>query len=384
MDGILAVGHFCESHGPCVILCTQRCQQEPQQFSHCLTVAVCEACQSLDLKQAIVSKDDKGCFVTTRTPLPQDLAFLLKQAVIRSLSCEETGKDGGTLYFGDNERGHVISHIFTLQDSLARGFQRKYCIIMLMRDKIHLLNSWSFVTKHIKQISAELQEKAANVNNLEQMQKSQRAVRQAQASPVCTGRSLGQLTGEPAIFAHIHLWFTWLLSTETIAEKPSKGPDIPVEINNSSRLKGLYKQMSPVVFRTVCYCYLTGIKVESDCVEIEPLFRQLLPKMFHLPQSGEVCHLIKNNNVFDIIWNGKLPQKLPTLLTLIESTLCGDDDPSDAVLNPHLMSLVIQWFNKACVVSWAPNGQNIELLASLGIQKQDMPLLSYWVIQCRN
>ncbi|XP_066159101.1 folliculin isoform X2 [Euwallacea fornicatus] len=357
MDGILAVGHFCESHGPCVILCTQRCQQEPQQFSHCLTVAVCEACQSLDLKQAIVSKDDKGCFVTTRTPLPQDLAFLLKQAVIRSLSCE---------------------------DSLARGFQRKYCIIMLMRDKIHLLNSWSFVTKHIKQISAELQEKAANVNNLEQMQKSQRAVRQAQASPVCTGRSLGQLTGEPAIFAHIHLWFTWLLSTETIAEKPSKGPDIPVEINNSSRLKGLYKQMSPVVFRTVCYCYLTGIKVESDCVEIEPLFRQLLPKMFHLPQSGEVCHLIKNNNVFDIIWNGKLPQKLPTLLTLIESTLCGDDDPSDAVLNPHLMSLVIQWFNKACVVSWAPNGQNIELLASLGIQKQDMPLLSYWVIQCRN
>lgn len=136
MDGILALGHFCETHGPCAILCTQRCKEEPQPFPHSLTVPVCEACQSLDLKQAIISKDEQNCYVTTRTPLQQDLAFLLRQAVVRSLSCEETSKDGGTLYFGDNERGHVISHVFSVQDSLARGFHRKYCILMLMRDKV--------------------------------------------------------------------------------------------------------------------------------------------------------------------------------------------------------------------------------------------------------
>lgn len=88
MDGILAMGHFCETHGPCVIVCTQRCEEEPKQFPHSLTVPVCESCQSLDLKQAIVSKNEKCCYVTTRTPLLQDLAFLLKQAVVRSLSCE--------------------------------------------------------------------------------------------------------------------------------------------------------------------------------------------------------------------------------------------------------------------------------------------------------
>lgn len=109
---------------------------------------------------------------------------------------KETDPNGGTLYFGDNERGHVISHIFTVHDSLARGFQRKYCIVMLMRDKIHLLNCWPFLTEHIKKISSEMQEKSLKVNNLEQMHKSQRAVRQAQASPVCNGRSLGQLTGK--------------------------------------------------------------------------------------------------------------------------------------------------------------------------------------------
>jgi folliculin len=40
------------------------------------------------------------------------------------------------MYFGDNERGHVLSHTFALQDSLARGFHRKYSILILMRDKV--------------------------------------------------------------------------------------------------------------------------------------------------------------------------------------------------------------------------------------------------------
>lgn len=88
MDGILALGHFCETHGPCVILCTQRCDGKPKQGPHSLTVPWCEACQSIDLQPALLSKDAKAQYITTRTPLQQDLAFLLKQATVRSLSCE--------------------------------------------------------------------------------------------------------------------------------------------------------------------------------------------------------------------------------------------------------------------------------------------------------
>lgn len=88
MDGILALCHFCESHGPCVILCTQRCKVEPQQLPHTLTVPWCEACQSVNVDQAFVSRDEKTCYVSTRTPQQQDLAFLLKQAAVRGLSCE--------------------------------------------------------------------------------------------------------------------------------------------------------------------------------------------------------------------------------------------------------------------------------------------------------
>lgn len=88
MNGILALSHFCEIHGPCVILCTQKCAKEPVQLPHSLTVPWCEACQSIDLNQAFVSREKSICYVTTRTPLQQDIAFLLNQATIRSLSCE--------------------------------------------------------------------------------------------------------------------------------------------------------------------------------------------------------------------------------------------------------------------------------------------------------
>ncbi|CAG9770641.1 unnamed protein product [Ceutorhynchus assimilis] len=383
MDGILALGHFCETHGPCIILCTQRCKEEPQQFPHILTVPVCEACYSLDLKQAMVSKDNTTCYVTTRTPLQQDLALLLKQAAVRSLSCEETSSDGGTIYFGDNERGHVISHVFTIQDSLARGFQRKYCILMLMRDKIHLLNCWSFLTKHIREISKDLQDKSVKINNIEQTHISQRAVRQAQVSPVCTGRSLGQLTGEPAVFAHIHLWFTWLLSTETSVEKPFKPPEIPVELHGGN-LREIYKNMPQEVFCKLCYCYLTGIKVESEDTKIESIFRKLLPKKFILPKTGDICKLLKpNNDSYILSWHGTLPNKLPTLMTLIENAL-KDENLPEAALESHLTSLVMQWHNIACVIGWAPNSNNTDLLKSMGVQKQDMPLLSYWMTQCKN
>ncbi|XP_060535148.1 folliculin [Cylas formicarius] len=382
MDGILALGHFCESHGPCVILCTQRCKEEPKQFPHSLTVPVCEACQSLDLEQAMVSKGENTCYVTTRTPLQQDLAFLLKQAVVRSLSCEETSKDGGTLYFGDNERGHVISHIFSVHDSLARGFLRKYCILLLMRDRIHLLNSWPFITKHVKQISEDLQKKSEKVNNIEQMHKSQRAVRQAQGSPTSVTRSLSQLTGEPAVFAHMHLWFTWLLSAETVVEKPLNVPEFPVECN-ALRLREIIRNMSQDVFHKVCYCFLTGIKVETNDQEITPTFQQLLPKKFTLPKTGDVCKLEKNNDgSYSVVWSGCLPQKLPTLLRSVESAL-RDTNLPDLALNSYITSLLLKWHNIASVICQAPSNSS-ELLKALGVQKCDMPLLSYWIAYCKS
>ncbi|EEZ99966.1 folliculin [Tribolium castaneum] len=379
MDGVVGLGHFCESHGPCVILATQRCQEEPRQYPHSLSVPWCESCQSIDLDQSLVSKDEGVCYVTTRTPLQQDVAFLLKQAAVRSLSCEET-REGGTMYFGDSERGHVLSHTFALQDSLARGFHRKYSILILMRDKIHLLNCWPILTKNIKEIASDLQTKAAQINGVEQSQCSQRAVRQAQGSPSSPARSLSQLTGEPAVFAHLHMWFTWLLTVEPFVEKPSSAPEIPISCPPAA-LRALLKDMDRETFRKAVYCILTGIKLKVD-QEILGVFRQLLPQNWSLPKSGEICKLGKIDDKWVVEWSGCLPPKLPKLQTVIEEAL-QNEALVDRALEPFLIGAILHWRNVARSLTWV-SAPNQELFQSLGVQKFDLPLLAYWTAQCRN
>lgn len=380
MDAIISLSHFCESHGPCVILSTQKRDKEPLQSPHSLTVPWCDACQSIDLDMAMVSRKDKVCYVTTRTPIQQDLAFLLKQASVRSLSCEEeSNKEGGSLYFGDSERGHVINNNFTLHDSLARGFHRKYSILILMKDKIHLLNLWPSLMDPIKRIISDLKSKAAKVNDFEQAQCSQRAVRQAHGTPNHHARSLPQLTGEPAVFAHLHMWFTWILSTETFVEKPFRAPSLNVDCS-PLLLREFSKDMSDKVFQTACYCILTGITLEIENEELRKSFYSLLPTTFKTVNTGQKVKVTYSDE-WKIEWAGHLPCKLPTLQTSIETALKNNNLP-DEVLKPHIDSLILHWFNVAKSLNWVQKPDN-ELFLKLGIQKCDLPLLAYWTTHCR-
>lgn len=70
----------------------------------------------------------------------------------------------GLVYFGDSARGYVLSNTFFLKDAQARGFHRWYSIIVLMKDKHFLLNSWPFFQKYINQVVEKLQTKANQVN----------------------------------------------------------------------------------------------------------------------------------------------------------------------------------------------------------------------------
>ncbi|KAF5303942.1 hypothetical protein FQA39_LY01727 [Lamprigera yunnana] len=378
MDGILALCHFCETHGPCVILCTQRSKEQLLQAPHSLTIPWCEACQSIDLSQALLSRDTKTSYITTRTPQQQDLSFLLKQAAVRSLSCEEeTSKDGGTLYFGDNERGHIISHTFILRDSLARGFHRKYSILMLMRDKIHLLNSWPVLVKHMQELVKELQTQADAVNNAEQTQRSQRAVRQAEGTPKSNARSLSQLTGQPAIFGHIHLWFTWMLNCETVVEKPSLCLPLP-ELQSPLALRNIALTWDNTVFHTVCFCTVIGTQVVTDDPEITAAFQVLLPSKWS-PLSNTYCFL-KKNTEWTVEWLGVLPQRLPTLITVVEKALRNEHLP-DAALTPYINGVVLKWLHIVQSLHWSKGKNNSQLVQSLGVQNHDMPLVNYWMFR---
>lgn len=123
MNAVIALCHFCEAHGPSAIFCTQTLRdtklEELQLDQQQLDSKMCSACNSLGQTNGLYSKDNESgaTFLSTQTAALPDVQMLVKQAAVRSLSCEiNSNKDGGFVFFGDSTRGHVLSHTFQVND----------------------------------------------------------------------------------------------------------------------------------------------------------------------------------------------------------------------------------------------------------------------------
>ncbi|CAG5087001.1 Similar to flcn: Folliculin (Xenopus tropicalis) [Cotesia congregata] len=243
MNAVIAMCTFCEIHGPRVIFTTQtyrsftdekesmkklRFYGPKQVMQRSLNVSddsknECDGCRSLgNVKYLSNEHESRTSFLSARQPLTEDIQVLLGHACIsifRSLSCElHLGKDG-ICYFGDENRGHVLSHAFTLKDAQARGIRRSCSFIVFMKDKQFLLNMWPFFVDNLKQIIRELQDFAERKYNSDEAENPQRAARLLSArSDGSTGkkkttpRGLCEITNEKHVFIRIHMWLVWILS----------------------------------------------------------------------------------------------------------------------------------------------------------------------------
>lgn len=239
-----------------------------------------------------------------------------------------------------------------------------------------LLNHYCFLERNLRKISNNLQEKASKVNLAEQSEKSERELRQFKDSKL---RSLPHLVGEEHIFGQLHMWFVFLLRSQIFKNVLPNIIECPVDCCLIGKLKNLYDGMPQNVFETIAYCILTGITVTENQVDCVKYFHQLLPTKFKIPTGGKSCTVFKQSN-WDVNFEGVLPQKLPKLYTSIE-TAFKNKNMLVSTLQYHIMSLIMKWFNIACVLNWAPNKCD-NLLLSLEVQKCDLPLLSYWIPQC--
>ncbi|KAK7868145.1 hypothetical protein R5R35_003021 [Gryllus longicercus] len=261
MNALVALCHFCELHGPSVLFTTQAFHDNAElqvendgvfpgskkELKKCYgnvdnlktrikfpRLNSCEACQSLTADQlGFISNDHEGriSYLSTQEATEHDVSELLRQACFRSLSCEVSPGKEGPLYFGDDIRGHVLSYTFFLKDAQARGFHRWFSVVILMRDKLFLLNSWPFLVDNLNLIISGLQTKASKLYEMEQAQCPQRAFRLSPESSAYKqlsnkpSRSLTELSSDENIFAKLHWWFTWLLraGAERLVEKVSEG-----------------------------------------------------------------------------------------------------------------------------------------------------------------
>ncbi|OXU20346.1 hypothetical protein TSAR_000051 [Trichomalopsis sarcophagae] len=234
MNAVIALCSFCEMHGPKVIFTTQTYRSFDNQNTEKLKFygpkevlrqaqalfselqPNCEGCHSLgNLKYLSNEHETRTSFLSAQQSLMQDIRALLKHACIRSLSCEVHPGKEGVCYFGDESRGHVLSHTFSLKDAQARGLRRWCSFIVFMRDKQFLLNMWPFFVDNLKEIIRELQDFAEKKYYAEEAECPQRVVRLSTTN--CgpnnkQSRALSEITNEKHVFVRIHMWFVWILS----------------------------------------------------------------------------------------------------------------------------------------------------------------------------
>jgi folliculin len=262
MPGLVALCHFCEYHGPSVIMITQSvkdCQvpseDQPSKPDKISPTCVpdhkmygynklfpedqtkrhkggCESCWSLSGPDNFIISNDHGgkqTFASSQTIINTDLMNLIKHAVIRSISCEISANREGPIIFSDPKASSVLANNFFLKDSRARGFQRYYSIIVVGSEREHLISNYHNINTAVSQVIEPLQNMAKDKYNLEtktQIDLKEKCERlrantlNRRRGSAKAARNLKELTMNPNIYGTIHGQFVMILtSLETRLEE---------------------------------------------------------------------------------------------------------------------------------------------------------------------
>ena len=170
MNGILALCHFCEQHGPTLVFTTQALRNTSSFDDLSVDVkkstdavsegpsSSCEACGWTADSPCFITHDEESnsTLVSQHQPRRTELYSVVRRACLRALSSEISPSRNGGIVFGDHEQGYTFSYTFALHDGKARGGLRRYSLLMVMSDVMHLVSSWLFLDQHLQVLAQEL------------------------------------------------------------------------------------------------------------------------------------------------------------------------------------------------------------------------------------
>ncbi|XP_077576892.1 folliculin isoform X2 [Stigmatopora nigra] len=366
MNALVALCHFCELHGPRTLFCTEALHPPSPSPSSQAGIAVsgdgdvdrdgegltmranssasqrgemCEGCRSLPASHpGFMSIDDETGirFLSHQHPREPQLFSVVRQACVRSLSCEVCPGREGPIFFGDEQYGFVFSHTFFIKDSLARGFQRWYSIVMVAMDRIYLINSWPFLLRHLRLTIQSLQSTAMKVFENEQGICPQRAVRMNSVfSPAVfphqrsgnAARSLTSLTKHPNLWSSLHSSFSWLLKAcgSRLTEKLLEGAPTEDTLVLIERQTEQEEEMNCWEGAQGDISKPRGHQFDSELVPEDqssgPRFRSLrhLRQVLGAAEFRQVAwHVLMGNQV---IWRGADARLIQSAFTVLKSLL---------------------------------------------------------------
>ena len=210
---MLCLSHFCELHGPQIIVCTQvTIEDKKQEYIHSSSSnqGVCASCQLIlpDNAANLVTNSDSKIFISTAYPSSQKRYAALKKLMMKSLSVETVSDIVKPMFFGDAIYGYCLNKIFKLYDINARGQERKYSLMMVCDSESDLLQNWDILTLYMSEFIDLIQQRVSQTNaklhrlSSGSMVDNERYLRRSMARP----KSLIELTNDDQIFVKFHLW----------------------------------------------------------------------------------------------------------------------------------------------------------------------------------
>lgn len=338
MPCIVALCHFCEFHGPSLMMVTQSvpdtlnshnkdiviterenkplgCSELFQESSKYSEVtkqpsvhAGCEGCWSFGgdpVNKFLVSqdKDTKRSFVSSQEVVNQQIAGLVRHAVIRSISCEICPGREGPIIFSDPSVSAVLSNNFLLKDSKARGFQRYYSVIVISREREHLVANSPNLTESIKQLVIDpLKQKTSEKfeadnksygdlrEKCEVLRDSLKKSRYRRGSSR-PARNLRELTDDPHVFNSIHSAFVKIITSmelrlkETVLSGQPMKSSVIFSRTSLPLLLDVLAQVGPSSFKVILYYLLSGKRLQ-----VRSSLRQLARRV-----AEGLCILLPNN-----------------------------------------------------------------------------------------
>lgn len=154
--------------------------------------------------------DSEVSFVSTKYPTSDRVYSSLMKLVMKSLSVEVTADPQKPVFFGDGASGSCLSRIFNLQDTHARGRERKYALIVACDSETDLIENWEIIGNYFMEIITLVQAKVnARLKELlnNNMVDHEHYLRRSKNMP----KALTELTGDPETYMRFHLWAVQLL-----------------------------------------------------------------------------------------------------------------------------------------------------------------------------
>lgn len=226
--GFLSLTHFCDKHGPSVLMVTQLASS----LENCNELLLPEYprdsyCSSCLLKfpdtneHATSIRSTFDDFYSVSTQYSSVRYQLLSLIIKKTFSEENMSYDGSPFMFWDEHRGLNLAMGFKLEDVHARGNERRYCLILSLekgessgeKDAFNILaENWQFVIESFTKLISHI--KIQSRGMLDKLQTDFTQImggtylrENKQKIPV----SLADIVGDSLIFLKIHKWNTYIL-----------------------------------------------------------------------------------------------------------------------------------------------------------------------------